>query len=360
MSALTVPQASLPFQPIRTTVYSAAELFHGFGPASPGSYARTMDFRSYEWFVRTGRSNPVEPYAAMMRALHDSSVTLDVGSVIADRRVVGIMGGHQLPRDSTAYRSVASLGRDLARRDMLVCTGGGPGAMEAGHLGATLSQHPEAQLDMTIAVLAEMPSMPRLGEIVAADGTPDHRLVRVAQDWFAPAWELSRAIVAPVVSLSIPTWHYGHEPTSPFATHIAKLFQNSIREDGLLTVARQGIVFTQGSAGTLHEVFQDAEQNFYATGAEFFSPMVFLDSEYWTKTLPVHQLIRSLFARATPEVKKRFDELVLITDDVREAADHLDRFEATPSPLAAGALAARGSAAEGSTAEGSTAKGPAR
>jgi hypothetical protein len=338
------PEAGLPFEPIRNSVYTADELFTGFDPASPGSYARTRDFRSYEWFVRTGRSNPIEPYAAMMRALHDSSVTLDMGSTIRERRVVGIMGGHQLPRDSAAYRSIAELGRDLARRGMLVCTGGGPGAMEAAHVGASLSQHPHAQLDSTIAVLAEMPDMPRLSEIVAADGTPDPRLVQVAQDWFAPAWELSRSIVSPVASLSIPTWHYGHEPTSPFATHIAKLFQNSIREDGLLTVARQGIVFTHGSAGTLHEVFQDAEQNFYATGGSapggatasesVFSPMVFLDSEYWTTTLPVRQLMTALFETAAPAVKMRFNELVLVTDDIREAAEHLDRFEATPSRLA--------------------------
>lgn len=334
MSDSAVSTLGLPFQPIRAAVYTAAELFAGFDPGTPESYAHTMDFQSYQWFVRTRRSNPVEPYAAMMRALHDSSVTLDVGSVIADRRVVGIMGGHQLPRDSDAYRSIATLGRDLARRGMLVCTGGGPGAMEAAHVGAALSQHPPAQLDATIATLAEMPDMPRLGQIVASDGSPDLRLVRIAHDWFAPAWELSRAIESPVASLSIPTWHYGYEPASPFATHIAKLFQNSIREDGLLTIARQGIVFTQGSAGTLHEVFQDAEQNFYATGSELFSPMVFLDSEYWTATLPVHQLVRSLFATAAPEVKKRFDEVVLITDDIREAADHLDSFEATTSRLA--------------------------
>jgi len=333
------PEAGLPFEPIRNSVYTADELFTGFEPSVPGSYAHTRDFRSYEWFVRTGRSNPIEPYAAMMRALHDSSVTLDMGTTIRDRRVVGIMGGHQLPRDSAAYRSIAELGRDLARRGMLVCTGGGPGAMEAGHVGASLSRHPDSRLGSTIAVLAEMPAMPRLSEIVAADGTPDARLVQIAQDWFAPAWELSRSIVSPVASLSIPTWHYGHEPTSPFATHIAKLFQNSIREDGLLTVARQGFVFTQGSAGTLHEVFQDAEQNFYAAGGEaagesVFSPMVFLDTEYWTATLPVQQLMTSLFATATPAVKMRFNELVLVTDDIREAAEHLDRFEATPSRLA--------------------------
>jgi len=329
-----VPDGGLPFQPIRNTVYTAQELFAGYRPSELGSYATTMDFRSYQWFVKTGRSTPIDPYAAMMRALHDSSVTFDVGAIIADRRVVGIMGGHQLPRDSAAYRSIAELGRDLARRDMLVCTGGGPGAMEAGHLGAALSGHDDAELDSAISVLRAMPLMPTLLRIVAPDGTADPALVKVAHDWFAPAWEMSMAIVDPVASISIPTWHYGHEPTSPFATHIAKLFQNSIREDGLLTIARQGIVFTQGSAGTLHEVFQDAEQNFYATGGSLFSPMVFLDSQYWTKTLPVHQLVDALFKTADPAIVKAFQKLVLVTDDIREAAEHLDSFQADESRLA--------------------------
>ncbi|HEY4152066.1 MAG TPA: Rossmann fold nucleotide-binding protein [Pseudolysinimonas sp.] len=334
-----IPDGGLPFQPIRNTVYTADELFEGYLPAEAESYASTMDFRSYQWFVKTGRSTPIDPYAAMMRALHDSSVTFDAGSIIKNRRVVGIMGGHQLPRDSDAYRSISELGRDLARRNMLVCTGGGPGAMEAGHLGAALSARPDAELDAAIAVLRATPLMPTLLDIVAPDGTADPALVKVAHDWFAPAWQMSRSIVEPVPSISIPTWHYGHEPTTPFATHIAKLFQNGIREDGLLTIARQGIVFTQGSAGTLHEVFQDAEQNFYATGSSgaagtLFSPMVFLDREYWTTTLPVHQLVNALFATADPVVVKEFEKLVLVTDDIREAAEHLDAFQADESRLA--------------------------
>lgn len=329
----------LPFQPIRNAVYTAEELYAGYRPSVQGSYAATMDFQSYQWFVKTGRSTPTDPYAAMMRALHDSSVTFDAGAVIAGRRVVGIMGGHQLPRDSAAYRSIAELGRDLARRNMLVCTGGGPGAMEAGHLGAALSGHPDSELEAAISVLRAMPSMPTLTRIVRADGTADPALVQIAHNWFAPAWEMSRAIVDPVASISIPTWHYGHEPTTPFATHIAKLFQNSIREDGLLTIARQGIVFTQGSAGTLHEVFQDAEQNFYASpdsrfGGALFSPMVFLDTEYWTKTLPVQQLVDALFTTADPAVVEAFTKLVLVTDDIREAAEHLDAFQADESRLA--------------------------
>jgi hypothetical protein len=52
------------------------------------------------------------------------------------------------------------------------------------------------------------------------------------------------------------------EPPSPFPTDIGKYFQNSVREDGLLAVAKHGIIFAQGKAGTLQEdLFEDAAQN---------------------------------------------------------------------------------------------------
>jgi hypothetical protein len=324
----------LPFDPERRGVYAADELFAGFDPARPASYGDTPDFANFRWFVATGRGTPMDAGEAVQRAVHDAHVTFDLGGIIADRRVVGVMGGHQLPRDSDDYRRVAVLARDLARRGMLVCSGGGPGAMEASHLGATLSQHPDAVLDETIAALAVVPNMPDLHDILSPDGTPDPALVRLAGEWFAPAWLASRAIDEPAETLSIPTWHYGHEPTSPFATRIAKLFQNSIREDGLLTIARQGIVFTRGSAGTLQEVFQDAQQNFYASGAEYFSPMVFLGREYWTQAMPVGPLLDALFATAAPSVRADAGRLLLVTDDIAEAAEHLDAFAGGQSRLA--------------------------
>ena len=76
-------------------------------------------------------------------------------------------------------------------------------------------------------------------------------------------------------SLGIPTWLYGHEPPTVFATRVAKYFANSIREDGLLAIADAGVVYAPGSAGTLQEVFMDLAQNHYATSG-WRSPMVFM------------------------------------------------------------------------------------
>ena len=92
---------------------------------------------------------------------------------------------------------------------------------------------------------------------------------------------LSEEAAAKHPSLGIPTWLYGHEPPNAFATAIAKYFANSVREDGLLAIAKAGVIYSPGSAGTIQEIFQDACQNHYITQG-VASPMVFLGSAYWT------------------------------------------------------------------------------
>ncbi len=118
----------------------------------------------------------------------------------------------------------------------------------------------------------------------------------------------------------MPTWLYGHEPSTPLATQIAKYFQNSIREDGLVTLGVTGIVFTEGKAGTIQEIFQDAAQNYYAT-AGAFCKMVFLSSpgrSYWEKTYPVRPLIEALLSNRPGAPGK-----ILFTDDSDQALQFL-------------------------------------
>ena len=115
--------------------------------------------------------------------------------------------------------------------------------------------------------------------------------------------------------LAIPTWLYGHEPANLFAGRIAKYFSNAIREDTILRLARGGIVFAPGRAGTVQEVFQAATKTYYGTdGAS--GAYVFLDRAYWTGELPVEALLRPLLA-ASPvgDLSPR----IHLTDDVREA-----------------------------------------
>jgi len=192
--------------------------------------------------------------------------------------------------------------------------------MEAAHLGALLASAADADVEEALRRLGSVPSMPATKGIVGRDGSIKIDLIEAVHSWYAPAIELSRATVASKRSLAIPTWHYGHEPSSPFATHIGKYFQNSIREDGLLSIAQHGIVFAEGKAGTLQEIFQDAAQNYYESFG-WFSPMVLLGVDYWTKSLPALAVLKALFGA------ERFDKYVRITDSADECVNFLLAFD---------------------------------
>lgn len=316
-----MPGFDLPYQPIPRGLYTPADLFRGFDPGLGASWARTTDFEIYRHFVMEGRTAPRNPYMGMMQALHDNAIMEATALYIKNRKVVAIVGDHTLGRDSEAYAQAAGLARRLTRSGYLICTGGGPGAMEAGHLGARLAGSTDEALDQALRQLGTYPVVPDLRGIVDPRGAVDSALVAGAFDWFRPSFELAASIRSPGESLAIPTWSYGHEPPTPFATHIAKYFQNSIREDGLLAIARHGIVCMQGKAGTIQEIFQDSAQNFYQMFGSF-SPMILFGVEYWTRTYPVAAVMQKLF-------EDRFAEYVLITDDVEAAASFIERFSAS-------------------------------
>ena len=309
---------NLPYQPIPQRLYTRADLFRGFDPGQPASWGCTVDFEIYRHFVVEGRTTPRNPYMGMMQALHDNAISQATSQFIVGRKVVAVIGDHRLGRDTAAYRDAVMLARRLTRQGMLICTGGGPGAMEASHLGAALAAAADVDLDEALARLKPYSIVPDLGAIVNDAGGIDPALELQAFDWFKPSFELAESIQPAGESLAIPTWHFGHEPATPFASHIAKYFQNSIREDGLLAIARQGIICMQGKAGTIQEIFQDSAQNYYQKYNRF-SPMVLFGVEYWTKTYPVAALLEKLFA-------DQYQRYVLVTDDMEAAARFVEQY----------------------------------
>jgi predicted Rossmann-fold nucleotide-binding protein len=314
-----MPRIPISFEPFRRAMYSRHELFAGFDSDDPDSFAKTRDFDIYREYIVSGKYAPQDFFVAMMQAMHDNAVTQAMRDFLdeAKARPIGVMGGHKLSRASAAYRSVVALSRELSRRGFTMLSGGGPGAMEATHLGATLCRASDDAVTAALEALATQPTVPDLSRLIEPDGSVNAAPLRAAHAWFAPAHVIAVAATDPAPSLAVPTWLYGHEPTTALATHVAKYFQNSIREDGLLAVATNGVVYVEGRAGTLQEIFQDAAQNYYRTFGTF-SPMVFLGSSYWSTTVPAIPVLHALFA---PD---DFAQFVLITDSVAEAADFLE------------------------------------
>lgn len=288
-------------------LYTPADLLGAWSPTDPRSSAATFDARTFRAAHLEGLRNPFDDDVAQARALHDHHITRALQRAIAGREVVAFMGGHKLSRTSTGYRTVVDIAWALTRAGRLVVSGGGPGAMEAAHLGARLAPHDRNALDDAMTLLRTRPTFPsfRPDELIDAAGRFDDGVVAEIHAWQTPAFAVAARWSgdAAGASIGIPTWLYGHEPPTPLATHHAKYFENSIREDGLLAIAKAGVVFAEGSAGTLQEVFQDAAQNHYRSVDNTRSPMVFLDVDgFWTERLPVRPLLEAIFDDETEPI----------------------------------------------------------
>ena len=213
------------------------------------------------------------------------------------------MGGHALLRTDPMFASVAMLSKRLTEAGFFMVSGGGPGAMEATHLGAWMAGRTDEEAQEAIRTLA-----------AAAASFKDAA-------WLSSAFEvMHRYPQEQYVSLGVPTWLYGHEPSTPFATHIAKYFVNSVREDTILTVAFGGIVFTPGSAGTMQEVFQEAVQNHYLSFG-YASPMVFLGRKFWTEEIPVYPFLEKMMQEGKYKNLRLF-----LTDSEHEVVEELLKF----------------------------------
>jgi predicted Rossmann-fold nucleotide-binding protein len=250
--------------------------------------------------------NPQNVDESLARTLHDHGIHMALDAFFREHdshRCIGIMGGHALLRTDPMFARIAMLSKRLTEEGFCMLSGGGPGAMEATHLGAWMAGRDESDVDKAIEILSRAPSYKDEG-------------------WLKMAFLVMRECprVKEYHSLGIPTWLYGHEPSTPFATHIAKFFENSIREDSILTLAFGGIVYTPGSAGTIQEIFQDAVQNHYLSFG-FASPMIFMGKDYWTEELPIYPLLTSLVE------KGKYVNLPLsLTDDPEEISSTLHAF----------------------------------
>ena len=320
--------AAIPFDPVRRSLYTPDELLAGFDPRDPRTLSRTYDYRAYRYWVVQGRFRP-NYFDGMMQSLHDNAMSRGVADAVQGQKVVGIMGGHALGRDDPLYGEVATLARRLTRAGFLVVSGGGPGVMEATHVGCFLAHEPEDAVDRALARLAAVPQFPpEAGRLVGADGRIDDAILDALAAWLAPALAVRAGISRPGASLGVPTWRYGHEPTSVFATRIAKYFDNSIREDGLMSIAEHGVIYVRGGAGTMQEVFQAAVFNVYADGDRGPSPMIFYGTEHWEHAA-VLPALRHLLGQAGCE------DYVMASDDLDAILARIASFDPrAPRPAA--------------------------
>ena len=292
---------SVPYEVIRhEKLYTPQELYQGYEPSADVvkdrvSFADCYDSRVYKHFIEQGKISR-DMRESVARTIHDHGIHL------------ALARSNDLTK---RLHALAALDRDLLSKHLTeagfyMVSGGGPGAMEATHLGAWMAGRTDEEAQEAIRLLT-----------AAATSFKDTAWVSSALDI------MKRYPQTQYVSLGIPTWLYGHEPSTPFATHIAKYFVNSVREDTILTVAFGGIIYTPGSAGTLQEIFQNAVQNHYLS-LGLSSPMIFMGKKFWTEEVPAWKLIQHMVGNG------RYQNLLLtLTDDLQEIESVLKDFQKT-------------------------------
>ncbi|HEY1081201.1 MAG TPA: hypothetical protein VGE29_03010 [Prosthecobacter sp.] len=351
------PRPGLDFDPFRTTLYRWSDLLDRFDAKTPESYRNCRDWLCYMTAmneVSKKKRTDLGVDDELLFRLHDfaqEDALLDYlkpspADASTWKKVVAIMGGHDLPRlekkalpdgkpsdEDAPYMRAALLAWHLGREGYLVATGGGPGAMEAGNLGAFFHKRPEDELRAAVRTLEKVPKVEPV-----EPGSPRWN----SGEWLAPAVGILNGFLSDPdktagESVGIPTWFYGHEPPNVFATHIAKYFENSLREEGLLAVATHGVIFAEGNAGTVQEIFQDACQNYYATYGPA-TPMVLLDSAYWNRSgfgevgvkhKPVWPLLQQLASERKGKKPGDLDmaHTLLLTDSIEDVIAHIVKLD---------------------------------
>lgn len=306
-SNLIFPRLDAPFDIYRSYLYSANSLYAGFDPRDESTIKNSFDYKVHQHYLATGPTSK-NVKETLSRYLHDHSMSNAIKDFLEpyhERQIVGIMGGHDLLRTDPFYRQIVYLSKRLTELGFIMVSGGGAGAMEATHLGAWLAERTEKEVEDALQVLSAAPSWQDEG-------------------WLSSAFRIRfRYPQTHFISLGVPTWLYGHEPATPFATHIAKFFDNSIREDTILNITRGGLIYTPGSAGTIQEIFQAAVPNHYQTYG-YASLMVFLGVDFWRKELPVYELLEYLVKEG------KYNGLrISITDSIDEVVETVKTFKPT-------------------------------
>lgn len=288
----------LPYHPYRAGLYSWKELMDGYSPEKDES----TDFLIYSHFFKTKFHPPIQE--ALCQRIHDHSIDDALRKFLAidqdgmtNKPCVGFMGGHGTLRTDPYYLKTVQTAKLLTEAGYFIVSGGGPGIMEAANLGAFLAGQDQQILDVVMTILSKAPYFKDSG-------------------YHQASFDVLKLIPQGADSLAIPTWFYGHEPSNLFASHIAKYFSNSLREDTLLAICLYGVVFAPGSAGTTQEIFQDATQNHYGT-MNYYSPMVFLGKKRYQEDTMIYDLVQQLSAGM------EYNKLIHLTDEPAEVLKFL-------------------------------------
>jgi len=157
--ALIFPKMDMPYNVYPNRLYTKNDLYDKYILGKPETYYHTLDQRIYRHYIETGKQ-ATDIKESLARRLHDHSITDAIEDFLAgydEKQVVAFMGGHGLLRSDVNYYKIAYISKILTEEGYLMISGGGPGAMEATHLGAWLAGKDEKSLQTAIDILKDAP-----------------------------------------------------------------------------------------------------------------------------------------------------------------------------------------------------------
>ncbi|HLB33259.1 MAG TPA: hypothetical protein VJK54_03385 [Chthoniobacterales bacterium] len=324
-----------PYPIYRKSLYTVDELFSGYDPNVPESREQTLDWRifldeneiaNYNQSLENPKFAKFNTEEYLARTLHDYFIQEQLDRYLEQfnspmhRGIIAIMGGHGVLRSELTYHQMAMISRQLTRDGFLIASGGGEGLMEAANLGAWFAPLRDDEMNNAIAMLS----------INGADST-DNPL------WLSTAWKVRNDTLHYHFSkrrnLSVSTWLFNAQ--NVFATDIAKFFEYSLREQVLISIAKQGMIYAEGSSGTLQEIFESAFQNQYNQDTyKYYTPMICFGEGYWDPNAnknsnfpnngkPVWPLLLKLAQEA------HFEHCLLKTSDPNAVIEFIRNFKYT-------------------------------
>ena len=117
-------RTQIPFKLDRPGLYRIADLYRGYNPKKPESWAQAFDHRIYEWTLvdptaQKPKIRALEPYEAVAERLHDTSIGFSIDRYLkastkrGNKPVVAFMGGHDTDRKDPAFAQVAHIAQTL-------------------------------------------------------------------------------------------------------------------------------------------------------------------------------------------------------------------------------------------------------
>lgn len=267
-------------------------LFRGNGLVDQQHFFTDENLIHYETLYKCNVGASKRGEFADKRALHDQDTSAALEEYFEhfpSQTRIGIMGGSDLDRDTNGYREVALLSKLLSEKEYTIITGGGPGAMEAAHVGAWFVGRSDEDLDNAIKMLARVPKY-------------------VKNEWLRVAAEVQDKYprLLSAKDVAITTYVYGHRPPTPFASVLTTYFSESLREEAILLSSTGAVIFTPGGAGTDEEVFESIKYNTYRSLYRE-RPLILFNSDHWREKFSSKILSKVMTADSVNDVIMHID-----------------------------------------------------